>query len=425
VTRRSKKHSIVPPTGGPTATATATVANGAVTGLTVTNPGSGYTSRPTISFSGGGGVGASARATVTDGTVTALTILEGGLQYTSPPTVAISLDEGAAFLSYSLLPSPDPLQVPQSNSDFSQLIMTVSNSPAQTVSCSAIQVTLPGPSNNAEDLTNSFAGIGVEVPEDGNGNPLWTMVSSGGEFTLTPKSPAAGTIAGAGISFIFDNILVNSSVGACQIQIAETASTNSTPAGTRQAPSIEIDKWPPRFAISGPTATPTEVNFDGSALIDWVVTGQGVTTTLIYNPDGKRKVTLPVANVGPLTVDHLTNPSGVTFTVEATITPPGSTKALTFQNQIRVGVIPTPTIAFSVAGNPVVPGAPVTFNLTWSLVNVSVFQITANDGPGGSTYVLPVPFSSSGTFTATPKALAVKYVLQVLSTSSDLSRKDI
>ena len=48
--------------GAPTvpATAVATITNGVVTGVTITNAGSGYSSAPTISFSGGGGVGATA-----------------------------------------------------------------------------------------------------------------------------------------------------------------------------------------------------------------------------------------------------------------------------------------------------------------------------------------------------------------------------
>lgn len=48
-----------------TATATATVAAGAVTGFTITNPGTGYVVLPTITLSGGGGSGAAATVTLT------------------------------------------------------------------------------------------------------------------------------------------------------------------------------------------------------------------------------------------------------------------------------------------------------------------------------------------------------------------------
>lgn len=52
--------------------------------------GSGYTSAPTVAFSGGGGTGAAATATVTDGKVTAITISNAGSGYTSAPTVSLS-----------------------------------------------------------------------------------------------------------------------------------------------------------------------------------------------------------------------------------------------------------------------------------------------------------------------------------------------
>ncbi len=102
----------------------------AVSGVTVTNPGSGYTVMPTVSLTGGGGTGAlatatgkvatlavmtggtgyttpvvtiaapalgtaaTASATVTGGVVTGLTILTPGSGYTSAPTVTIT-DSGA------------------------------------------------------------------------------------------------------------------------------------------------------------------------------------------------------------------------------------------------------------------------------------------------------------------------------------------
>jgi len=53
--------------GSPTiqATATATIAGGAVTGFTITNPGAGYVAPPTITLTGGGGTGAVAASTFT------------------------------------------------------------------------------------------------------------------------------------------------------------------------------------------------------------------------------------------------------------------------------------------------------------------------------------------------------------------------
>jgi hypothetical protein len=51
--------------GGSGATGTATVSGGSVTGISITNPGSGFTSAPAVGFTGGGGSGAAATATLT------------------------------------------------------------------------------------------------------------------------------------------------------------------------------------------------------------------------------------------------------------------------------------------------------------------------------------------------------------------------
>ena len=76
--------------GGSGATATATVSGGAVTALTISDGGTGYTSAPTVSITGGGGSGASVGAMLSGGAVTALTITNGGTGYTSAPTVTIT-----------------------------------------------------------------------------------------------------------------------------------------------------------------------------------------------------------------------------------------------------------------------------------------------------------------------------------------------
>ncbi len=62
-----------------------------VSGFTVTNAGSGYTSAPDVKFEGGGGDGASAVAVVDSaGAVTQVVLLKPGSGYTSAPTVTLS-----------------------------------------------------------------------------------------------------------------------------------------------------------------------------------------------------------------------------------------------------------------------------------------------------------------------------------------------
>jgi len=80
----------ITPAGVTRATATATVANGQVVAVTVTNGGSGYTGEPAVWFSGGGGARAQAIANVLDGKVVSIAVTVPGSGYTAAPTVNIS-----------------------------------------------------------------------------------------------------------------------------------------------------------------------------------------------------------------------------------------------------------------------------------------------------------------------------------------------
>src|ERR1039458_4857348 len=68
--------------------------SGFVYGVVVTNPGSGYTTVPHVSFLGGGGVGAAATATVSNGIVAAVGVTNAGTGYTTLPTVVIDPPNG-------------------------------------------------------------------------------------------------------------------------------------------------------------------------------------------------------------------------------------------------------------------------------------------------------------------------------------------
>src|SRR4029078_784002 len=63
---------------------------GIVASVTVSNGGSGYSSPPTVTFSGGGGSGATGTAIISGGAVTGVSITNPGSGYTSVPSVAFS-----------------------------------------------------------------------------------------------------------------------------------------------------------------------------------------------------------------------------------------------------------------------------------------------------------------------------------------------
>ena len=64
--------------------------SGGISYIMVKASGSGYTSAPTVSITGGGGSGATASATVVDGRVSFITLTNGGSGFTSVPSVTIS-----------------------------------------------------------------------------------------------------------------------------------------------------------------------------------------------------------------------------------------------------------------------------------------------------------------------------------------------
>jgi hypothetical protein len=75
--------------------------------VSVTSPGSGYASAPTVSITGGGGTGATATATVNAGAVTAVTITNNGSGYTTAPTVGFSGGGGTGAAATAVIVEGD------------------------------------------------------------------------------------------------------------------------------------------------------------------------------------------------------------------------------------------------------------------------------------------------------------------------------
>lgn len=76
--------------GGTTATGTVTVTSGSVASVTITNAGSGYTSAPTVTFSGDGTNAAAGTVTISTSSITGITITNAGSGYLTAPTITIS-----------------------------------------------------------------------------------------------------------------------------------------------------------------------------------------------------------------------------------------------------------------------------------------------------------------------------------------------
>ena len=89
----------------PAAAAVSTIsANGRITGISVTNGGSGYLATPAVTITGGGGSGAQAQAIVSNGVVQRITMTNQGSGYSiiNPPTVTIAPPGGSTIPSFPI-----------------------------------------------------------------------------------------------------------------------------------------------------------------------------------------------------------------------------------------------------------------------------------------------------------------------------------
>lgn len=71
--------------------------------IDVTAGGSGYSTAPTVTFTGGGGSGAAATATVSGGAVTAITVTNTGSGYTSAPTIGFTGGGGSSATATAVI----------------------------------------------------------------------------------------------------------------------------------------------------------------------------------------------------------------------------------------------------------------------------------------------------------------------------------
>ena len=99
-----------------------------VRNVSVGTGGTGYTSAPTVSFSGGGGSGATATATIdSNGAVNGVAVTAGGTGYTSAPTVSFSGGGGSGAEAVSTI-----MNVIDFGTDIGEVLRISNNDPYDT-----------------------------------------------------------------------------------------------------------------------------------------------------------------------------------------------------------------------------------------------------------------------------------------------------
>jgi len=163
------------------ATATATVAANAVSAVTVTSSGEGYTSAPDVVFDGGGGSGATATATIdSNGFVTGVTVTAGGTGYTSAPGVRLRASNNAEVLGGG---ASDVVWIESSDGSSKSI-----DYPAQTVAESFIGSTAHGDEYPANMSVSGGSAVPLILVDGISYDPAARARVVGREFRMIQKS---------------------------------------------------------------------------------------------------------------------------------------------------------------------------------------------------------------------------------------------
>lgn len=171
-----------PLTGGIQATGTAVVSGGIVTGVTITNPGSGYAFPPPVTFTGGGGTGAAGTTVMTaDAVVNSVVIDNAGSGYTSAPTVTFSGGGGTGATATAMLSTGTVASITISNPGLGYLeaptITFTGGNPTTPAAATAMLATGTVTSINLTNQGSAFTGqANVAITGGGGSGALATAV---------------------------------------------------------------------------------------------------------------------------------------------------------------------------------------------------------------------------------------------------------
>lgn len=257
-------------------------ASNAITTITVGNPGSGYTSPPTVIITGGNGVGARAYATINgSGEVTQIVVTNGGSGYTATPTVTIS----GEIVGFDIIDPGSGYSVPPR--------IAFSGGGAYT---SVPTVTFVGGNGSGAVATATVSGgqvTGFNISNGGSGYgapPTISLTGGGGS-----GATASATVSGG----VITSIQVVSG-GSGYSSSPTVGFVNNTATGTAvivdgRLTQIELTNpgagytSVPRVDISGGGATG-----NGGSYVDAVIEDGSVTSVLVPGNTGNPPATFPI-----------------------------------------------------------------------------------------------------------------------------------
>lgn len=269
-------------TGGTQATATATVTDGRVTGVTLTDPGSGYTTDPTIIVTEGAGATATVDSYLVDATnggVDNLILTSSGTSaYQSAPNVVFWYDNDGDLgydpgeeLNATNFPTGVDNGADQSGTDFPTATAAINGAG----SVSSYTITNSGSTMTFTPNVMITSGLGAVGTIDVVGGIFQNVQITGGEFYTEAPSVAIPVGAGAGDGAAVLTGTVSAGVPGVTITNAGTTYTDGT--------------WPLVFTSNGGTGATADVIWEGMG-----ISGISINNSGIIQPDGLYYTTTPI-----------------------------------------------------------------------------------------------------------------------------------
>jgi hypothetical protein len=200
----------------PAGTSVSATAVATVQSVTITNGGSGYTTAPTITFSGGNAITqAQATCTISNGGINLVTITSPGYGYTSIPTITLSQVLGGAVLTPVL-------------SSTAQVNATVSTG-VNTTQVTVSYPTAPGLSGNATASTHAVGNLGSGPTVTGT-----TLTAGAGASGLVVGMVIAGVTPVSGSAITYISAFLGGSGG------AGTYTLNQSVTGTPTSATLDV-----------------------------------------------------------------------------------------------------------------------------------------------------------------------------------------
>ena len=350
-----------PVTGtGTGAAATATI-DGRVASIAIVNGGSGYAA-PTVTLSGGGGTGALASATINGGVITGIAVTAAGTGYTSAPTVAITGQAGSGAAGTAIITKVvSAITVTSGGSGYANPPTVEFSGGGGTGAIADATVPTPGAMGFVFGLPAGWALIstgGANVP--GTAPPIGATTTLEYAYLAFPANSATFTVTVSYPSGLLVNQTITPSAiyrsPLAQLTVAPLVFTPPAvaPAITTQPASVTVASGANTTFTVVATGTPTPT-------LKWQRSTDGTTFTDLSNGAPYSGVTTTTLTVSSVTLAMTTNkfraiatngtlPDATSTAATLTVTQAPSIVTQPINQPVLVGTAATFTIAATGSG---------------------------------------------------------------------------